>query len=144
MHRVSKQALVFIAAPYFHICHISHIVLHYSRRVEDIFIVPVVKRFCMTDCLHDNRRKAGAGKGYAVVKMKQFFCLGQGSGIGMAVAAGFRACRGYELLFAITLKAAGLLVNAQCTKAKIDHLSKLGKEKDKEGEYGEGFVHALP
>jgi hypothetical protein len=76
--------------------------------------------------------------------VKQFFHLRQGDGIGMIVVAGFCTGSGYELLFTIALKAARLLVNAERTKAKIDHLSKLGKEKDKEGEYGEGFVHALP
>jgi len=98
----------------------------------------------MTVYMHDNRCEAGAGKGCAVIEVKQFFCLRQGDGIGMIVVTGFRAGGGYELLFAIAMKAAGLLVNAERTKAEINHFSKLGKEKDKEGEYGEGFVHALP
>ena len=41
-----------------------------------------------------------------------------------------------ELLFAIALKRIGMLVNADGTNGIIQHLSKLGKEKDKQGGYG--------
>jgi len=61
----------------------------------------------------------------------------------MVVFACFGFCSSGELLFAIAMKAAGLLVNGNGTKAEINHFSKLGKEKDKEGEYGEGSFHAL-
>jgi len=40
------------------------------------------------------------------------------------------------LLFAIALKRIGVLVNADGTNGIIQHLSKLGKEKDKQGGYG--------
>ena len=93
--------------------------------------------------VHDNRCKAGAGKRRTIVEVKQFFCLWQGNGIRMVVVTGFRAGSGYELFFTIALETARLLVNAERAPAKINHLSKLGKEKDKEGEYGEGSFHAL-
>ena len=123
--------------PHFHISLFSH----YPRRMEDITVIPVVQRFGMTMEVNDNRCKMHAGKSGAVVCMKQLFLLKAGS-IGMIVLASLHIGGGYQLFFAIAVKRTGLLVNDDFTKAEINHLSKLGKEKDKEGEYGELLFHA--
>lgn len=130
--------------PHLSLFHTSHIVLHYSRRVEDILIIAVVKRFGMTACINDSGRIIYAGKCRAVVKVVQLFAMRQAGGVGVVVPACLRGCGGYELLFAIAMEAAGLLVDGDGAKAEINHFSKIGKEKDKEGEYGEGSFHALP
>jgi hypothetical protein len=91
--------------------------------------------------VNDNRCEMHTGKCGAVVSMKQLFLLKAGS-IGMIVLVPLHIGGGYQSFFAIAVERAGLLVNDDFTKTEINHLSKLGKEKDKEGEYGELLFHA--
>jgi len=116
-------------------CHICHIILC-SRRVKNGGIITVVQAFGIAVHINDRGNKSMAMKCRGIAEVVQFiglrrrhrmrcrllFCIGIGS----------RS----ELLFAIALKRIGMLVNADGTNGIIQHSSKLGKEKDKQGGYG--------
>lgn len=87
-------------------------------------------------------KRSGTAKSDTIVEVIEIFSLGRLHRVGMRLFVCIRIGSGDQLFFAIAMKAAGLLVSFDATETEIDHLSKLGKEKDKEGEYGEQLFHA--
>ncbi len=119
-------------------CHIST----FPRRVEDGIVIPVVQCFGMTVHINNGGSKGDTVKSGAVIEMIEIFCLRQLKGSGMCLLVGFGICGSYQLFFAIAMKSTGLPVGGGGTDTEINHLSKLGKEKDKESQYGKGLFHA--
>ena len=117
--------------------HYSHFhISTFSRRVKNGRIITVVQARGIAAHIIDAGNKSMAMKCRGIAEVVKFIGLRRGDGMRcrllFCIGIGSRS----ELLFAIALKRIGMLVNADGTNGIIQHLSKLGKEKDKQGGYG--------
>ena len=130
MHVMRKKASP--SFPHYSHFHIST----FSRRVKNGRIITVVQAFGIAAHINDAGNKYMAMKCRGIAEVIQLIGLRRGDRMRCRLLFCVGIGRRGKLLFAIALKRIGMLVNADGTNGIIQHLSKLGKEKDKQSGYG--------